>query len=68
MGDKVFKKIRVVGCSDRSFEHAVELAVAKAAESVHGLAWFEVVEHRGAVADGKVVEWQVTVDVAFKVD
>ncbi len=68
MGDKVFKKIRVVGCSDRSFEHAVELAVAKAAESVHGLAWFEVVEHRGALSDGKVVEWQVTVDVAFKVD
>ncbi len=68
MGDKVFKKIRVVGCSDQSFEKAVELAVAKAAESVHGLAWFEVTEHRGAVSDGRVVEWQVTVDVAFKVD
>ena len=68
MSEKVYKKIRVVGCSDRSVEAAVELAVAKASQSVHGMAWFEVVEQRGALSDGKVVEYQVTVDVAFKVD
>jgi flavin-binding protein dodecin len=68
MGDKVYKKIRVVGCSSESYEKAIQLAVAKAGESVHGMAWFEVVEQRGALSDGKVVEYQVTVDVAFKVD
>ncbi len=68
MGDKVFKKIRVTGCSDESYAHAIRLAVAKAGESVRGLAWFEVVELRGAVRDGEVAEWQATVDVAFKVD
>ncbi len=68
MGDKVYKKIRVVGCSSESMEAAVELAVAKASQSVHGLAWFEVVESRGAISDGKVTEWQVTVEVGFRLD
>ncbi len=68
MTGKVYKKIRVVGCSHESYEKAVELAVSKAGGSLHGIAWFEVVEFRGAVQDGKAVEWQATVDVAFKVD
>ena len=68
MAEKVFKKIRVTGCSTTSYEQAIEAAVRKAAESVHAMAWFEVTELRGAIADGEPVEWQATVDVAFKVD
>lgn len=68
MSDKVYKKIRVVGCSGESLEKAVTLAIAKASESLHGISWFEVVEFRGAVKDGKPVEWQATVDLGFKLD
>ena len=68
MGDKVYKKIQVVGCSAKGLEDAVCLAVGKAAESLRGLGWFEVTEIRGAIKDGKASEWQVTVDVGFKLD
>ena len=68
MSTKVFKKITVTGCSDESYKQAIEAAVAKASESVHGMAWFEVTEMRGAIQDGKPCEWQATVDVGFKVD
>ena len=68
MADRVYKKIRVTGCSTESIERAVETALAKSAASVHGMAWFEVTEIRGAIAEGKPAEWQVSVDVAFKVD
>ena len=68
MSTKVYKKITVTGCSAESYEQAIEAAVEKAAESVHGMAWFEVTEMRGAIHDGKPSEWQATVDVAFKVD
>jgi flavin-binding protein dodecin len=68
MSTKVFKKITVTGCSEESYKQAIEAAVAKAGESVHGMAWFEVTEMRGAIQDGKPCEWQATVDVAFKVD
>lgn len=67
MADRVFKKIRITGCSAKSYEKAIELAIAKASETLHGVSWFEVVELRGAVSGGKAVEWQATVDVAFKI-
>ncbi len=67
MASKVYKKIRVVGCSTESYEKAIEAAVAKAGESIEEMAWFEVVEHRGAIGDGGVAEYQATVDIAFRV-
>jgi flavin-binding protein dodecin len=68
MGDKVYKKIRVTGCSEKSLESAIEAAVEKASKSVHGMGWFEMTEVRGAIKDGKVGEWQVSVDIGFKLD
>ena len=68
MADKVFKKITVTGCSSDSYEKAVEVAVKKASESLRGLAWFEVTEFRGGLGADGAIEWQATVEVAFKVD
>jgi len=68
MGDKVYKKIDVVGCSSKGIENAIGNAVAKASESLCGLSWFEVKEVRGAVKDGKPSEWQVTLTLGFKLD
>jgi dodecin len=60
--------IRLVGTSPRSYEDAVQNAVTDAHESVRGLNWFQVVEQRGRIDDsGKIVEWQVVIDVAFKI-
>jgi len=68
MADKVYKKIRVTGCSSESIEAAVNLAVKRSSDSVHGMGWFEIVEVRGTVGESGVAEWQVTVDIGFKVD
>ena len=66
--DKVFKMVKVVGCSTESFEKAIEDAVKKASGSLKNLAWFKVVELSGGLNEGKVMEWQATVDIAFKVE
>ena len=68
MSDKVYKKIRVVGCAEGSIERAIELAIQKASKSLHGVSWFEVVEVRGAVQDGKPNEYQVTLELGFRID
>ncbi len=68
MADKVFKTVRLVGCSEKSYEKAIETAIEKASETIHGASWFEVVELRGALRNGKVVEYQATVDLGFKID
>jgi flavin-binding protein dodecin len=66
--DPTFKKIEVVGTSTKSFSDAVSNGIAKASQTVHGMSWFEVVEQRGSVADGKVQQYQVTVRIGFRVD
>ncbi len=68
MADTVYKKIEVVGTSTKSFSDATANGVAKAAETLHGMSWFEVVEMRGSIVDGKVHQYQVTLKIGFKVD
>ena len=37
-------------------------------QSVRNMQWFEVVETRGHIQDGKVAHWQVTVKVGFTLE
>jgi flavin-binding protein dodecin len=64
----VYKKIEIVGTSKVSFAEAVKAAVSEAGKSLRQMSWFEVVEQRGSIKDGKVAEFQVTVAVGFKVE
>ncbi len=63
-----WKKIEIVGTSTESFADAVRNAVKDAARTVRKMSWFEVAEQRGAIKDGKVLEFQVTVRVGFKIE
>jgi dodecin len=63
-----FKVVRVVGTSPISFAEAVKSAVVDASETVRHMAWFEVVEQRGRIEGGEVKEFQVTVNIGFKVE
>ncbi|MBN2423569.1 MAG: dodecin domain-containing protein [Calditrichaceae bacterium] len=64
--NSVFKLIEIVGTSSDSYEEAINNAINKASQSLKAISWFEVVEQRGAVKDGKVVEYQVIIKVGFK--
>jgi dodecin len=63
-----YKTIELVGTSPTSFAEAVKSAVAEAAATVRHMDWFEVVEERGRITDGKVDEFQVTIKVGFKIE
>lgn len=66
--DHVYKIIQLAGSSTKSYEDAIQTAVAKAATSIHNLRWFEVVETRGHIDKGKVAHWQVVLKVGFTLD
>lgn len=68
MSTSVYKKIELTGTSSVSIEDAVQTAIQKAAESVRGMSWFEVLETRGRIEGSQVTQWQVTVKVGFAVD
>jgi flavin-binding protein dodecin len=63
-----FKIIELVGISPVSFAEAVRAAVDEAAKTVRNMSWFEVVQQRGRIAEGKVAEFQVTIKVGFKLE
>jgi flavin-binding protein dodecin len=64
----VFKKIEIVGTSSVSMEDAIQSAIAKAAQSLRNLRWFEVVETRGSINEGRVAQWQVTLRIGFRLE
>jgi dodecin len=63
-----YKMIEIVGCSDESFAEAVRSAVREASRTVRHMDWFEVADMRGAIRDGEVTEYQVTVKIGFKIE
>ena len=63
MNNHVYKSIELTGSSPKGMEDAIEHAIAKAAESVRNLRWFEVTDTRG-----KIAHWQVTLKVGFTLD
>ncbi|MDR9435633.1 MAG: dodecin family protein [Thiohalophilus sp.] len=68
MSDNVYKIIELVGSSSKSSDNAIENAIAKAGKSLHNLDWFEVVETRGHVVEGKIGHYQVKLKVGFRLD
>ncbi|RZM00800.1 MAG: dodecin domain-containing protein [Variovorax sp.] len=68
MSHHVYKLLELTGSSPTGIEDAVQTALAKASESVRNIHWFEVVETRGHVEDGKVAHWQVTIKAGFTLE
>jgi flavin-binding protein dodecin len=68
MSDHVYKLVDIVGSSATSSDDAIRNAIAAAAKTLRRIDWFEVVETRGHVADGKVAHFQVTLRVGFRLE
>jgi flavin-binding protein dodecin len=68
MTDHVYKLLELTGSSKTGIEDAVQVAIAKAHETVRNMQWFEVTETRGHVVDGRVAHWQVTLKVGFTLE
>jgi flavin-binding protein dodecin len=68
MKDRVYKSIELTGTSAASIEDAVNKAIRRAHKTLKRLCWFQVVETRGNIEQGKVHHWQVTIKVGFSVE
>lgn len=68
MSNHVYKTLELTGSSPSGVEDAVSAAIAKANETIRNMQWFEIVETRGHIQDGKVAHWQVTIKVGFTLE
>lgn len=63
-----YKVVELVGTSPAGFAEATKAAIAEASQTLRHMDWFEVVQERGRIVDGKVEEFQVTLKVGFKIE
>ena len=66
--DHVYKILELVGSSDKSIEDAIKNAVGRASRTLRQVGWFEVVQTRGHVEEGKVAHYQVILKVGFTLE
>lgn len=68
MSSHVYKMVEIVGSSTTSTDDAIRRAVETAAKSLRNLAWFEVTETRGHIADGRIAHYQVKLKIGFTIE
>lgn len=68
MTGHVYKLLELTGSSTKTIEDAIQNAIAKASKTMRNMQWFQVVETRGHIADGKVAHWQVTLKIGFTLE
>ncbi len=66
--DPTYRLTDIVGTSGDSVQQAIRNGVARAAETVRHIDWFQVSEIRGTVVNGNVGQFQVTMKVGFLVE
>jgi len=64
----MLKMMEVVGTSPAGFDEAVRSAVEEILKAGRRAHFFQVVEQRGAIRDGRLKEYQVVLKVAVEMD
>jgi flavin-binding protein dodecin len=62
----VYKKVRLIGTSEESFDDAADDAIDRAEETLENVKWAEVVEMGVEVASVDGRQYQAEVEVAFE--
>jgi len=58
----------IVGTSANGVDAAIEVGITRADKTLRGLDWFEVIDVRGHIQDGRVAHFQVTKKLGFRLD
>lgn len=65
---RTFKVVTVAGTSTESIDDAIQSAVTDASGTLRNLGWFEVQEIRGRIENGGVLEYQVKLELGFRIE
>lgn len=68
MSAHVYKLVELVGSSPDSTDDAIRNAIQKASATVKHIDWFQVIETRGHVHDGRIAHFQVTLKIGFRIE
>ena len=62
------KIIEMIGNSDKSWEHAAQVAVARACKTIRNVRGIDVTNQTAEVENGKIKNYRVTLKLAFGIE
>ncbi|PJM99084.1 dodecin family protein [Streptomyces sp. CB01201] len=68
MSTHTYRVSEIVGTSHEGVDQAIRNGVARAAQTLRNLDWFEVTQVRGHIENGVVEHYQVGLKVGFRLD
>ena len=68
MADQTYGITEIVGTSNESVAQAIQNGVARAAQTVRNLDWFEVGTIRGHIEEDRVAHFQVQMKIGFRIE
>jgi flavin-binding protein dodecin len=68
MSNRTYRVTEIVGTSSDGIDDAIRNGLARAAQTLRHLDWFEVTEVRGQVVDGAPQHVQVGMKVGFRLE
>ncbi|MFC5721480.1 dodecin [Streptomyces gamaensis] len=68
MSDHTYRVTEIVGSSPQGVDAAIRNGIARAAQTLRALDWFEVTEIRGHIEDGAIEHFQVGLKVGFRLE
>jgi flavin-binding protein dodecin len=63
-----YRVTEIVGTSTTTIDDAITSGIARAAQTIRHIDWFEVTQVRGHVEDGAVAHLQVGLKVGFRLE
>jgi len=64
----MIKVVEMVGVSREGWEDAVRQLVARASQSIRHITGLDVIRNTAVILEGKIIEYHVTVKLAFVVE
>ncbi len=68
MAAHTYKLIELVGTWPTSTDEAIRNAIQKASVTIKHIDWYQVIESRGHVENGRVAHYQVSLKVGFRIE
>lgn len=68
MANRTYRVTEIVGTSEQGIDEAVRNGIARAAQTLRHLDWFEITEVRGQIVDGAPQHYQVGMKLGFRLE
>ncbi|MCU0282646.1 MAG: dodecin family protein [Candidatus Nanopelagicales bacterium] len=68
MSSRTYRLTEIVGTSPEGVDQAIRNGVARAAQTIRHIDWFEVTQVRGYIRDGEVDHFQVSMKIGFRLE